>query len=247
MMMWKGLYINVRDNIIHEVSSRLKGQNILLDPVVHYGLPISRKQVFGNLPIGTKVITSGERISAGMYWENAGGAYDLDLSVIDDKGNRTGWGTLRGYDRNNPITFSGDITSAPEGAMEFITSPNNIDYGMFINIYTGDTGCETEIVIGEDNDDEKWISNPIIREKITLGSKNMIVGIVKKNEFVAWQGRSGSKRFSTGGVSPFVSRGFARMWTVNELLTAAKVSFDIEKDNEKNIRSRINVRWVQFR
>ena len=69
----------------------LKGTKILLDPNVHYGLPISRKQTLGHLPYGTKIITNGQRISSGMYWEDKWGAKDLDLSAVDKRGNRTGW------------------------------------------------------------------------------------------------------------------------------------------------------------
>ena len=74
----------------------LHRQRVLLDGHVDYGLPISRKQAMGNLPYGTRVTGTEAQLSAGIYWRNQGTGYessvDLDLSAIDDTGQRTGWG-----------------------------------------------------------------------------------------------------------------------------------------------------------
>lgn len=213
--------------------AHLKGKKILLDKNVRYGLPTSRKQAVGQLPFGTRVAVNSNRISAGIYWENEWGATDLDLSTVDTNGERTGWGQRSGYDSNNPITYSGDMTYADDGAMEFMTS-KGYDYGLFVNIYSGQTGCDMEVVVGDDSDKSKWISNVIIREKTSLNSRGMVVGFVRDNEFTVWQGRIGNSRVSGAGTAPYVSRGMCDFWTVNALFERVGIDFDVDK-GEKTV------------
>jgi hypothetical protein len=224
----------IRHEILNSLKSdlgMLRTKNILLDPRVHYGLPISRKQVVGQLPFGTRVKMQ-ERLSAGIYWHNSGGARDLDLSTIDTNGYRTGWGQYSGYDQSNAVTFSGDVTSAPNGAMEFITSQGK-DYGLFVNIFCGQVGCDMEIVVGPDSKGKKrWIEKPVIREKTKLGSRGMIVGFVKDTDYIVYQGRLGSSRVS-GGSKAIIDRGMADFWTVNDLFDALDIKYDVYKDEDK--------------
>jgi len=209
----------------------LKGKKILLDGVVKYGLPISRKQSVGQLPFGTRIAIDGDRISAGIYWKNAWGAIDLDLSTIDVEGNRTGWGCYSGYDRKNPITYSGDVTYAPKGAMEFMTSAGS-EYGLFVNIFNGTVGCDMEVVVGEDSDGSKWISKTIIREKMKLNSKQLIVGFVRGTDFVIYTGRLGNNRVIGSGKNPMVARGMTNFWTVNDLFNELDIDYDVDRNEE---------------
>jgi hypothetical protein len=208
----------------------LNHENILLDPVVAYGLPISRKQTIGHLPFGTTVDVDENTISAGMYWENEWGAHDLDLSTIDENGNRTGWGQYSGYDRENPITFSGDITNAPHGAMEFMTSKDR-DYGLFVNIFSGETGSKMELVIGTANK-KQWMDNPVVRESHTLNSKGNIIGFIRDRKYTVYAGRLNNNRISSTSKS-VVSRGMADFWTINRLFDQIGVKYDVDKDDEK--------------
>lgn len=211
--------------------AHLKDEKILLDPVVSYGLPISRKQAMGQLPFGTRVHVGSKKISSGMYWRNEWGATDLDLSTVDVNGSRTGWGQYSGYDKKNPITYSGDVTFADTGAMEFMTSAKQ-EYGLFVNIYSGKTGCEMEIIVGEDNDNKKWISKPIIREKIQLNSRGNIVGFVRDTDFIVYSGRLGGSRVQSQGKHPIIARGLSKFWTVNTLFDAIDIEYDVDKSKK---------------
>ena len=210
----------------------LKGKNILLDGKVRYGLPISRKQAMGRLPYGTRIRSDTPRISSGMYWHNDGGASDLDLSTVDTDGVRTGWGHARGYEKHSPVTFSGDITDAWDGAMEFMTSEEP-SYGLFINIFSGNVGCEAELVVGNDSSKSKWIGDVLIREKIVLSSRGSVVGFVKNNEFTVFAGRTSKSSVSTGGVDPVVTRGMSEFWNVNDLFDMIGIDYDVDKSSEK--------------
>lgn len=222
----------VRDMIVKSLAGdlvHLKGKTILLDSSVDYGLPISRKQTLGQLPFGTAVTVDG-RISSGIYWHNDGGAYDLDLSTIDESGNRTGWASLAGYSKKAVVTFSGDVTDARNGAMEFMTS-SGADYGLFVNIYRGNPNSEFELVIGSDNKKkDRWMSDVKVREKSKLVGRGSIIGFVKNDKFVVYQGMLNSNHWSGNDKSrAIVARGNANFWTVTKLLNAAGINFEVDK------------------
>ena len=238
------------DKLIAQVLSslssdlnHLKDKTILLDSAVDYGLPISRKQTLGNLPYGTAVTVNDGRISAGVYWHDEWGASDLDLSTIDEKGQRTGWGMYSGYSKTNPVTFSGDVTSAHNGAMEFMTS-SDVSYGLFVNIFRGDANSGFELVVGRDGKD-RWIKDTIIREKHTLLSRGNVIGFVNNNKFVVYCGRLNDNRWSVDNKSSaVVSRGTSEFWTVSKLFDAIGVKYVVDKD--ENVQYNYNMKYDSF-
>jgi len=210
--------------------SELRGKSILLDPAVDYGLPTSRKQVVGRLPFGTRVEVDphDEVLSAGIYWHNdswEGQSIDLDLSAISSSGGRTGWGHYSSF-TSKDIVFSGDITSAPEGAMEFMmVHPNETNrYGLMVNVYKGPDECPMEIVVGSSNKKD-WLDLAIIREKIVLKSKQSIIGFLKDDTFVVYTGRLSNSRVSAGK-HPVIDKGLGNLWTIKTLLDECKVKYD---------------------
>jgi hypothetical protein len=206
----------------------LAGKRILLDASVDYGLPVSRKQAIGNLPFGTCITVTGGRISSGIYWQDDWGARDLDLSTIDRSGQRTGWGSYSGYSKTNPVTFSGDMTSAHNGAMEFMTS-SGVEYGLFVNIFSGNNGSKFELVVGRDGKD-RWINDVVIREKSQLDSRGNVIGFVNDNKFVVYQGRLNDTRWSVDNkASAVVARGTSKFWTVSQLLDAVGIAYDLDR------------------
>lgn len=217
----------------------LEGQHILLDKNVDFGLPISRKQTIGQLPFGTKVTVDG-KISSGMYWENDWGARDLDLSTIDTEGNRTGWGQWSGYDKNNPVTFSGDLTDATDGAMEFMTSSNQ-QYGLFVNIYSGQIGSEMELVIGTATK-KQWIKDPIIRERYKLSSRGCIIGFVNDQTYTVYAGRLSRGRMSGEGNRAIVVRGTSDFWTVSRIFDALGIKYDLDRHDDVDYNHELRYR-----
>jgi hypothetical protein len=217
----------------------LRGQGILLDEHVDYGLPISRKQALGNLPYGTTLsVARDRRISFGIYWRNEWGASDLDLSAIDDSGERIGWGRAVSYGRED-VTFSGDVTDARNGACEFFTVDPSVAVrrGLMVNIFRGNETAQAEIIAGYPTMSgphgrdaaskvaESWQDQTLLREKVDLKSKQTLLGFIRGDRFVLYSGRLGSSRVSRGK-QPVVDRGLADLWTVSRLLTETGVSFD---------------------
>jgi hypothetical protein len=218
---------SVLRSLVHDLS-HLVDQNILLDPNVNYGLPISRKQTVGQLPFGTQVISRSNEISSGIYWENAWGASDLDLSTIDMDGNRVGWGTFSGYS-DKDIIYSGDKTDAHNGAMEFMTSKTE-DYGLFVNIYHGAIGSEMELIVGANKTERDWIDKPLIRERLILKSRETVIGFVRGKTFTVYAGRLSSKRVS--GDNPIVNELKSNPWTIQKLFRVLGIDFHVDRDDE---------------
>jgi len=227
---------DVKQMVIDSLANdfvHLKDKTILMDSEVDYGLPVSRKQTIGNLPFGTSVTIEDGKISSGVYWENDWGATDLDLSTIDHEGNRVGWGQLSGYDKTNDVSFSGDMTYASEGAMEFMTSSTS-DYGLFVNIFSGNRSAGYEIVVGR-NGKNNWIKDVVIREKDTLKSRGCIVGFVNGNKYTLYSGTLNDNSWSVNGKSEaIVQRGAAKFWTVKELFSEIGINFVVDKEDGIN-------------
>lgn len=220
----------VQERILESLAKDLvdlKTKSILLDAKVDYGLPSTRKQAMGNLPFGTTITVDSEEISSGIYWENAWGAIDLDLSTIDKGGNRTGWGAYSGYGKN-AIQFSGDLVDARNGAMEFMTSKVDFKqtYGLFVNIFNGQEGAGAELVIGTKTG-KKWIDEFVIREKIKLESRGTILGFVKDGKFIVYSTRLNNRSVS-GGNSAIIQRGLSGFWTVRKLFDSLNIEYDLD-------------------
>ena len=198
------------------------GVKILLDARVDYGLPISRKQTLGNLPFGTLIAIDGT-ISSGVYWENDWGARDLDLSTVDITGQRTGWGGGRGYYAQD-IIFSGDVTHAHDGAMEFMTSTDKT-YGLFVNIFSGDQNAECELIVGSTTD-KRWMDNVVVREKTKLTGRGSVIGFVEGTNYKVFQGKLNDRIANFGETSPVIKRATAPTWTVRKLFDAIGVAYD---------------------
>lgn len=216
---------------LREDLAHLRKTTILLDSNVDYGLPISRKQVVGQLPFGTTVTSKGDTLSSGIYWENKWGATDLDLSAVKPGGQRTGWGQYSGYGAND-IVFSGDLTHAEKGAMEFMTSKTTFMgvYALFVNIFNGQEGTKFALVVGSKTK-AKWIEEPVLREMGTLDSKGNIVGFIKGGKFVVYSCRMNSNSWSVGNKeAAIVARGLADFWTISVLLNVLAIPYSLTRD-----------------
>jgi len=183
----------------------LTGQKFFLPEDVEYALPTSEKMFVGNIPVGTKFL--GEKLAVGFYWENGWGANDLDLSALNVGGNKIGWN--RGYS-NSSLTYSGDITSAPNGAVEYMHCGEGTDEPWLIknNVYSGDEDCGYKIIIGHGSDvSKKYMMDPnnlLAEIKTEAVQKQMILGFLlpeknDKQSFVLLNFGAGHARVSARG------------------------------------------------
>ncbi|WP_299105188.1 hypothetical protein [uncultured Tenacibaculum sp.] len=147
--------------IVNYMKNRfdLSNAKIFLPDDVEYALPTSEKMYVENIPTGTKFF--GKKMAVGIYWKNDWGARDLDLSGLNI-GGKVGWNTS--YKQGNgSLMYSGDITSAPSGAVEYLYAANGLKAPTLVNnnVYSGKVDCEYKIVIGQgDHISKDFMMNP---------------------------------------------------------------------------------------
>lgn len=97
----------------------LSGKKFYIPDGVSYGIVTSGKQFIGGIPYDTDIKIPNEKLPVlGVYWRNDGGARDIDVSAITQKGAVLSWySSTLGL---NGTFYSGDVTDAPNGAIEFI-------------------------------------------------------------------------------------------------------------------------------
>jgi len=136
----------------------LSGLKVYIPKNVEYALPTSEKLFVGNIPTGTKF--TGKVLNAGVYWENSWGANDLDLSGLNI-GGKIGWNAA--YKSGSEVFYSGDITNAPEGAVEYLRVTKDLSAPTLVlnNVYSGSSTCDYKIVVGKGSKvDNTFMMNP---------------------------------------------------------------------------------------
>ena len=126
----------------------VEGKKIFIPKYMFYALPATEKQFSGNFPSGSYITIQHDMV-VGIYWEDMDGhRIDLDLSLINDVGQKTGWDS--GYrNEERTILFSGDVTAAPHGASElfYIQKQISANFVMFVNYYNYDHEIEVPFKI----------------------------------------------------------------------------------------------------
>lgn len=136
----------------------LHGKTVYMPKDVEYALPTSEKMFVGNIPTGTKFY--GDTLAVGVYWENSGGASDIDLSGLNI-GGKVGWNTT--YNQAGELMYSGDITNAPHGAVEYLYANSGLTHPTLVNsnVYLGLNTCEYKIIVGKGHDvNYKYMMDP---------------------------------------------------------------------------------------
>ncbi|MEE9214687.1 MAG: hypothetical protein V3U54_07810 [Thermodesulfobacteriota bacterium] len=190
------------------------GKKIFIPEDVVYALPTSEKMFVGNIPMGSKFY--GNKLAVGIYWKNSGGARDLDLSSINVDG-KVGWNRSY-YDEDQNLMFSGDITNAPDGAVEYLHAKKGVAHPTIVmnNVYsfsgsdwgedtTGKT-CKYKIIIGRgDRIDRKFMMNPnnlFMETNVESVQEQSIIGLFlqegKRQAFVVLNFGAGQARVSGG-------------------------------------------------
>lgn len=158
----------------------LSGKTIFIPEFVKYALPTSEKMFVGNIPTGTKFF--GQKLAVGIYWEDSWGARDLDLSGLNI-GGKIGWNAS--YNQGNgQLMYSGDMTSAPNGAVEYLHADSGLNEPTLIqsNVFSGKADSGYKIVIGNGKDiSQKYMMDPnsvLFEVKCSSVQRQTILGIL---------------------------------------------------------------------
>lgn len=201
-------YNTVMDFVKEKYGRNFAGVKMYFPQRVQYALPTSEKMFIGNVPTGTKF--DAKDLIVGIYWQNAWGARDIDISGTS-VGSKVGWNACWS-DRG--VVYSGDITNAEKGASEYlaITSPQKDPMMVSANIYNGVNSADFKVILSYDKnilkENRNHIVNPnkvFFEEKVSATTRQTVVGflVIDKelghDHFVLLNFGQGESRVSTPG------------------------------------------------
>jgi hypothetical protein len=186
---------------------------------VEYALPTSEKMFVGNIPTGTKFY--GKQLAVGVYWENKWGAHDLDLSGLNI-GGKIGWNASYKQGKDE-LLYSGDITDAPNGAVEYLYAQNGLNEPTLVknNVYSGEGNCEYKIIVGKgDQIDYNYMMNPnnlFVETKCQSVQRQTILGLIipekERQCFVILNFGAGASRVSGNSeISVTATKALFQQW-----------------------------------
>ncbi|MGX1931212.1 hypothetical protein [Flagellimonas sp. 2504JD4-2] len=219
----------------------LSNKTFFLPRDIHLALPTSEKMFVGNIPTGTKFF--GNQLAVGVYWKNAWGAHDIDLSGINI-GGKIGWNSAYNQDDGN-LMYSGDITDAPNGAVEYMYANKGLKMPTLIksNVFSGANNCDYKIIVGRGSDvNYKYMMNPnelFAEVKCQSAQRQTILGMLlpedKKQCFVLLNIGAGQARVSGNSeVSNLATQALHQQWSsplmLNEMIELLGGSIIKNKD-----------------
>lgn len=210
----------------------LSGTTIYIPDFVDYALPTSEKMFVGNIPTGTRFY--GKRLAIGIYWENSWGANDLDLSGLNIAG-KIGWNAAYKQGKSD-LMYSGDVTSAPNGAIEYLYANSDLNAPTLIqnNVFSGETDCGYKIVIGTgDKVSKDYMMNPnsvLFEVKCNSVQRQTILGMLiperKRQCFVLLNFGAGHTRVSGNSeISNLATKALYQQW--NKPLSFAEIAKEL--------------------
>lgn len=207
----------------------LTGVKFYLPNDVEYAMPTSEKMFVGNIPTGTKFY--GKSLAVGIYWENAWGAHDLDLSGLNI-GGKIGWNASYKQGKGE-LMYSGDITDAPNGAVEYLYAQKGLNEPTLVinSVFSGKVNCEYKIIVGKgDAVDYNYMMNPnqlFVESKCKSVQRQSVLGILIPNKeeqcFVMLNFGAGQSRVSGNSeISTLATKALYQQWsnpfTFNKLI-----------------------------
>ena len=209
----------------------LNGKLFYMPKDVEYALPTSEKMYVGNIPTGTKFF--GESLAIGVYWENAWGAHDIDLSGLNI-GGKVGW-NARYSQGQGSLMYSGDITNAPNGAVEYLHARKGLIAPTLIksNVFSGAANSDYKVIIGKGDDiNYNYMMNPnnlFAETKCQSVQKQTVLGMLipekDKQSFILLNFGAGQARISGNSeISNLATKALYQQWKnplmLTEIITA---------------------------
>ena len=174
--------------IAEDMKANVEGKTFVIPENLVYALPTTEKQFVGNIPSGSYTEV-GEDMVFGVSWKNVDRhRVDLDLSMANLNG-KIGWD---GAYRGNDTQFSGDITDAPNGAVEVFRIGNKAE-GLWLvnlNFFNYEESCKVPFKIFTGADSQAINKNYVVDpNKLNLvvdsefdGERQKALGIVYADE-----------------------------------------------------------------
>lgn len=176
--------------LLEEIQSRFTKESIYVPQNVDYAIPTSEKQFVGMIPINTEIrIPKCQSFGlVGIYWEDGDESTDLDLRA-DSMSVSIGWNTrCRNIHKDfEGLAYSGDLTSAPNGASEWLYHKEITDaYSVKINSFRAEENHPFKLIVGYgDNVKKGYMIDPnrvIFKADLSMVQKEITLGILAPTE-----------------------------------------------------------------
>lgn len=167
----------VYGNLISKMYDKLNGKTFHIPNGIKYALPTSEKNFIGSIPNKSKLeLHNDDALIIAIAWEIQ---CDLDLSIIDNKGNKVGWNG--DYTSNNARTiFSGDMTCLDDNgkACEAIfIDADKYNGTVQVNLYSNASGLENVpfklIIAKADRNTEEMTKNYAVNPNDVIYTANL--------------------------------------------------------------------------
>lgn len=180
----------LRKVILSRLEPKLKGTKVYLPEHVDYAYPVSEKQFVGNIPSGTSIYLpkSEDHTLIGIYWK--GSSVDLDLSGVSSS-DKVGWDGLWNHESKldtSELMYSGDVTSAPNGATEFLYAKSVKEpYFIKVNAYSvPNDNYPYKVILGYGSGIKKnYIIDPnkvVFQADLTFPQREVLLGILENTD-----------------------------------------------------------------
>lgn len=206
------LYSKIYKSLTLSLAS--KACSIKLPENINLKVPTSEKSFIGEYPIGSYVKLGNEDVIVGIYWHENDGARDIDLSGETLNGQRIGWNSS--YSNNDKsIVYSGDVTSAPEGATELLYGCNGFESAIIkCNLYgrnewrydnksNNKSDCKFKFFVAKDKikPSRNFMVDPnkiVYQTELSFDESNeKAIGLIFDNKFIFANLSVGNKRVSS--------------------------------------------------
>ena len=239
---WEKIYEIFENQLVENLKS--KATIVKFSDGYELVCPTSEKNFMGNFPMGSYYRMEGSNFF-GIYWKNAWGTRDFDLSFMGTNGERVGWNSW--YRSNDDaVIFSGDMTNAQPEATEVLYCEKDMPEGVInVNRYSGDEGSKFKLFFGSDKIDRSrftcgYMVNPNsvkMTEMLTSTTREQMVGIVADKRAYLLNLNTGNGRVSRTNPSDmfeiFRRKAASYINLKDILLKAGFVEYD-ENDEEMN-------------
>ena len=237
----------LKNTFIDELEERypdMKNKSFYIPDYIDYGLPISEKDMVGPYPNGTAISLGDGKdpITLGVAWNNLNNGkerVDIDLHLISAT-EHFGWNASR-KNNTDTVIYSGDVTSAPNGAAEayFIKDYLNQNYIIDTRLFTDNKKVPMSLFINkrpaEDGEDYIYDPNENIIPAIPLyiDREGMNIGITVENGLYLYNKSISSHIVPRDNYEEFINGLSEKMdnnWLLSDMLFMLGATIITNKD-----------------
>lgn len=189
--------------LMHNCKNKLEGKTYLIPKYIEYTVPVSEKQMIGQLPYGTVVHGSdSDTITPAIWWtDQDDDRTDIDIH-LNSKNRSFGWNSNYRYaGENAKVLYSGDMTYADPYASEAfrITLEDDEVYILTACLYCGSNNTSFKFILTDV--DFSRTDAPVNVEDALFApidmkfnnTSNMSIGFAKGNSFYFYGGELGKR------------------------------------------------------